>query len=119
MSISLILSRLRGRNITGKHCAHFLSIYLLRSSSCSGSRVCITKSSIIKSLIAFTPPLLPFLSFSLFFSLSCSNTGESGGESRAHRKSLKASSDDVATFNRCRGYRRSLAPREGARNTDQ
>lgn len=83
---SLQSFRLRGGNVivNMKHCMLFIL-----SLSCSGSQACIARSSVIKSLIAFTSLLLslslvPALCFCISLSLLLQQ-GESSGESRAQK----------------------------------
>lgn len=77
-----------------RKCETLRMLLLSPSLSCSGSQACIARSSVIKSLIAFTSPLLSLsLCFCISLSLSYSSTVRAAV--KAERKSLKASSSDV------------------------
>lgn len=94
---SLWSFRLRGGNVivNVKHCACYSS-YSRQVCLVQGSQVCITRSSVIKSLIAFTSPLLSLsLLSALCFCISLSYSYTVRAAVKAERKSLKASSSDV------------------------
>lgn len=96
LSFSLVISPSRWKCNRKCKTLRMLLFILSPSLSCSGSQACITRSSVIKSLIAFTSPLLSLsLLTVLCFCISLSYSYTVRAAVKAERKSLKASSSDV------------------------